>query len=203
MARVKILISDIRSSKTDNEIQQNCFLYFAYGSNMLTARLHKRCPSARSLGKAVAPGFILRFWKRSKDGSAKATLVKTDEAEKRAYGVLFEIAQSERTRLDKSEGAGQGYNRDDAFPVLRVAGGKRAIVSTYQATPRACDKNLVPYDWYRDLILAGALQHGLPDAYVAELRKAVVRPDPEPQRKSRQEALDVLRCVGFQQPLQP
>ena len=129
--------------------------------------------------------------------------METDEADKRAYGVLFEIAQSERTRLDNFEGAGQGYNRDDAFLVLRVAGGKRVIVSTYRATPQACDKNLIPYDWYRGLILAGAVQHRLPDAYIAELRDAVVRPNPEPQRKSRQEALDVLRCVGFQQPLQP
>ena len=157
------------------------------------------------MGTAVAPGLALRFWKRSKDGSAKATLVRTDEEdkteEKTAYGILFEIAQSERAKLDKFEGAGHGYDRDDTFPVLRLADGKRTIVSTYQATPQACDKNLIPYDWYRDLILAGAIQHGLPDAYVAELRKVIVHPDPRPQRRSRHEALDLLRCVGFQEPL--
>ena len=63
-------IFDVGLNHLENELQLNSSLYFAYGSNMLTARLHKRCPSARILGTAVAPGLVLRFWKRSKDGSA-------------------------------------------------------------------------------------------------------------------------------------
>jgi hypothetical protein len=51
------------------------FLFFAYGSNMLTERLRERCPDARPLGTAIARGYLLSFSKRSKDGSAKATLV--------------------------------------------------------------------------------------------------------------------------------
>ena len=207
VARVTILDSnekliELEQSAMD-QMRENSVLYFAYGSNMLTERLHKRCPNARPLGNAVAHGFSLRFCKRSKDGSAKATLVKTDEREQPAYGVLFELSQSEQARLDKSEGEGLGYDRDDAFTVFRLADGEEAIASTYRASRQACDEGLIPYDWYRALILAGAFQHGLPDTYIAELRRTIVWSDPQPQRHSRQEALDVLKCVGFHPLQQP
>lgn len=187
----------IRFAEAMSQMQERTFLYFAYGSNMLTERLHKRCPSARPLGNAVAEGFSLSFSKRSKDGSGKAMLVKTDEVTQTAYGVLFEISQNERTKLDKAEGEGKGYKRDDAFRVVRIADGKELTISTYQASPQVCDKGLVPYDWYHALILAGALQHHLPDLYINELRNVAVQKDPKPERLERQQALRVLECAGF------
>jgi len=42
--------------------EETC-IYFAYGSNMLTARLQERCSSARPLGTAIARGFVLSFSK--------------------------------------------------------------------------------------------------------------------------------------------
>jgi gamma-glutamylcyclotransferase len=185
-----------------NQTREGTFFCFAYGSNMLTEWLHTRCPSARPLGNAIARGFSLSFSKRSRDGSAKATLVKAEESEQAACGVLFQIPHSEQTALDKAEGKGKGYDRDDAFIVVRLVDGKEMTSSTYRASPRRCDEDLVPYEWYHALIMAGALQHGLPEGYVAELRQTIVRPDPEPQRDSRQEALRVLRCAGFHQVLE-
>jgi len=164
---------------------------------MLTERLHMRCPTARPIGNAIARGFSLSFSKRSKDGSAKATLVKRGESEQAAYGVLFEISNNEVPGLDKAEGEGKGYDRDDAFIVVSIADGKESTASTYRASPQACDNNLVPYDWYHALILAGALQHGLPEIYVTRLCRAIRRPDPEPQRQCRRDALNVLRSAGF------
>jgi gamma-glutamylcyclotransferase len=180
-----------------NSTREDAFLYFAYGSNMLTEWLHRRCPSARPLDNAIARGFSLSFSKRSRDGSGKAMLVKTGESGQAVYGVLFEISRSEQTKLDEAEGTGRGYDRDDAFIVSRLADGKEVTASTYRASPQGCNERLVPFDWYRALVLAGALQHGLPDRYVAELRRRVVRPDPEPLRASRLEALRVLRCARF------
>lgn len=51
------------------------FLYFAYGSNMLPARLLGRCPSAKVVRTGVARAWSLAFSEASKDGSGKATLV--------------------------------------------------------------------------------------------------------------------------------
>jgi hypothetical protein len=123
--------------------------------------------------------------------------VKTGESGQTAYGVLFELSRSEQANLDKAEGEGKGYDRDDAFMVARLADGVETTASTYRASRQACDEGLVPYGWYYALILAGALQHGLPGTYVAELRQTAIRPDPEPQRDSRQEALKVLACAGY------
>ena len=36
------------------------FLFFAYGSDMLTERLRERCPEARPLGAAIARGARIR-----------------------------------------------------------------------------------------------------------------------------------------------
>ena len=173
------------------------FLYFAYGSNMLTERLHVRAPSARPLGGVAARGFTLSFSKRSVDGSAKATLVASSDAAAAVPGVLFEIARSDLPRLDAVEGTGKGYDRHDAFAVARIADGGEATVTTYVAPPHARDERLQPYDWYLALTLAGAMQHGLPEAHIAALRRIVARPDPEPLRQMRQEALAVLRLAGF------
>ena len=46
-------------------------VYFAYGSNMSTARLRGRVPSCKPLGVATLPGHALRFHKRSADKSGK------------------------------------------------------------------------------------------------------------------------------------
>lgn len=51
------------------------FLYFAYGSNMLTSRLLARCRSAKTVGLATCLGHRLTFEKRSIDGSGKATML--------------------------------------------------------------------------------------------------------------------------------
>ncbi len=46
---------------------------FAYGSNLCQRRMVARVPSARVVGVGRLSGHILRFHKRSTDGSAKAT----------------------------------------------------------------------------------------------------------------------------------
>ena len=80
------------------------FIYFAYGSNMLTERLRmrKRCPSAEPIGVAEAQGYRLVFKKESEDGSSKATLARGEHSDK-VYGVLFQINKAELGRLDAEE----------------------------------------------------------------------------------------------------
>ena len=166
---------------------------------MLNERLNKRCPSARPIGTAVAPSHYLCFKKRSVDGSGKATLVSDGGLGQVGRGVLFEIAEDERDKLDQSEG--KGYWRNDDFAVLRSDHDDHLTVSVYLA--EICCDGLVPYDWYRALVLAGAIQHQFPEQYITELRCVVVAPDPDPSRKGRQEALRILECAGFGHLLDP
>ncbi len=144
-------------------------LYFAYGSNMSSRRLRARVPEARAIEPAHLPGRLLALNKRGRDGSAKANLVDAPDA--RVWGVLYELAVVDWERLDPYEG---GYERV-RVEVVRAGGGiveAGAYVST-RITPEP-----VVYDWYRELLLEGAREHGLPDDYQALLAALPTRPDP-------------------------
>ena len=170
------------------------FLYFAYGSNMLPARLLARCPSARTLGLAYTRGYSLAFSKKSRDGSSKATLVA--EAEKVTPGVLFEIGLSEKAALDRAEGAGQGYDRIDNFPVFAANVDQPThVATTYLATSH--DAALKPYDWYLALVIAGAQHHRLGEDDIERLRQVVFVVDLDTDRPSRRDALAALTDTGI------
>lgn len=160
--------------------------YFAYGSNMLTRRLSapSRAPSAKHAGIGYLEGHRLAFDKLSRDGSGKADIEATGISTDRVYGVLFRIASEEEGALDRAEGLGKGY-RKDTISVVTQAGTLSAI--TYIATEKepAC----VPYHWYKALVIAGAVEHGLPPAYLEWLRTVVSQPDPKSERRAENEAL--------------
>ena len=139
-------------------------VYFAYGSNMLTARLRERMPSCKPLGIAKLPGHALRFHKRSKDQSGKCNAFATDD-DQSVMGVLFAFDPAERPTLDKAEGVGNGY--EHATVTVINDQGRRQKVLTYLASPNAIDDSLAPYTWYKDFVLAGCAEHGLPADYVA------------------------------------
>lgn len=172
------------------------FLYFAYGSNMLTERLTaiQRCPSAMPRGIAVARGYSLAFTKPSRDLSGKATLTETDGCHQ--YGVLFEIDDRELSDLDREEGRGNGYERDDLFPVV-LPDGSKINVSTYIASE--CKSGLNPYDWYLALIVAGAKQHNLPVEQIEALQATVFDDVNRNQRaiNGRRNAVTALNLAGF------
>lgn len=171
-------------------------LYFAFGSNMLRERLRveDRCPAARSLGAATAPGHRVTMWKRSsRDGSGKATLVKAEGHT--AHGVLYEIGWEELALLDKSEGVGRGYEREEALVVTWQS--RNVTAHTYIAPPPHVDETLLPFDWYSALCIAGARQHSLPARYIEALQAMPTRPDPIADREHRQRALWLLRQAGF------
>lgn len=156
------------------------FLYFAYGSNMLTRRLLERTPSARVVGVAALPAHELRWHKVSKDGSAKCDIVQSSVPQACVHGVVFEIAAADKAALDIAEGIGMGYKGCDV--VVRTAQGTLEAW-TYRATN--IDPLAKPYSWYKALVVAGAKEHRLPNAYVAALETAAAREDPKPERAAQ------------------
>ncbi len=141
-------------------------LYFAYGSNMKTARLRGRVPSARALGIARLEERRLLVKKRGADGTAKANIVPSRGGV--VWGVLFEIATRDWSRLDRHE---RGYVRTRVL--VRSPTGYACEAITY-VSDRPIDA--VPFDWYRTLLIEGAREHGLPDDYVAHLEALPSRP---------------------------
>lgn len=140
-------------------------IYFAYGSNMLTARLRARMPSCKPIGIATLPGHTLRFHKLSKDGSGKCNVLASGDGDS-VVGVLFSFDLAERATLDKAEGVGNGY--EHAIVTVINEEGRRRKVLTYVADSEHIDDGLKPYTWYKELVLAGAAEHYLPAEYVAD-----------------------------------
>lgn len=163
------------------------FLYFGYGSNMLTARLRRRTPSAEPVGVAILKDHSLKFRKRSVDGSGKCDIVAAPPKHV-VYGVVFRMNASEKNALDTAEGFGKGYDRKSVRVAL-TNGSECECVSYYATTT---DESLTPYDWYLALVSAGAEQHGLPSEYREFISTQISRADLKPDRQSRREALDVL-----------
>ena len=155
---------------------------FAYGSNMLTTRLRdpKRCPSATPIGVAELEGCELRWHKRSTDGSGKCDIVAGASAEARVFGVLYQIATSEKQALDKAEGLGKGYKEID---VEVVCNGRAVAAKAYQGTN--IDATLKPYTWYRAFVVAGAKEHGLPREYIDRLARVAANEDTDRVRHDR------------------
>ena len=146
--------------------------YFAYGSNMLEERLtsSNRVPNAVFKATCSVQGYILRFHKRSTDGSGKCNIVKADSARDVVYGVVFEVPDNQLEALDSAEGVGHGYHHDNNIPV-RLADGTEMSMLTYVADIDSIDDTLIPYVWYHRLVIAGAEQHRLPEEYISNLRR--------------------------------
>jgi gamma-glutamylcyclotransferase (GGCT)/AIG2-like uncharacterized protein YtfP len=166
--------------------------YFAYGSNMLEQRLRDpaRAPSAVFVGVGTVRGFRLVFHKAGLDGSGKCTLDVTHQDSDAAYGVVFEIDDAHWPRLDEAEGVrGGGYSRE-TMRVELAACGTWVPAHAYLANRQAVDPSCVPFEWYKALVVAGALEHGLPDDYIRALQDVAAARDPDDGR--REAALAVL-----------
>jgi gamma-glutamylcyclotransferase (GGCT)/AIG2-like uncharacterized protein YtfP len=163
------------------------FPYFAYGSNMLTRRLAARTPSATVVTTGYVDGYRLAFDKVSTDGSGKCDIERTGNSSDRVYGVLFSIAESEADALDDAEGLGHGYRKGEV-QVVTPHGTSQALA--YFATRK--DTRLIPYHWYKDLVVQGAIEHALPISHIEKLRAIRSQPDLNASRRARNEALLAL-----------
>lgn len=156
-------------------------LHFAYGSNLLVPRIRlpERSPNARPVTIAWLDDWRLSFEKRSTDGSGKATVRRAPTGH-RVHGMLYELPHSEGLCLDRAEGP--GYTRH-TVQVTTATG--LLSVWLYLAKEHAIDPSAVPFTWYRDLVVAGARQHGFPKTYIQRLLDIKAKDDTDPQRAHR------------------
>lgn len=154
---------------------ESCFRYFAYGSNMSLRRLTApdRAPSSRALCSGYVTGRRLTFDKVGRDGTAKCDCEHTGDHNDRVYGVVFAIDAGDRARLDAIEGLGVGYD-DQMVDVVTSDGVVPAW--TYVATIK--DAALKPYHWYKQHVLLGAREGGLPPDYIDRIEMVESIDDP-------------------------
>jgi gamma-glutamylcyclotransferase len=139
-------------------------LYFAYGSNMSSAQLHAWDTPHRALGPAELPDHRLAFLRRSIRWRAGAADIVQAKGES-VWGVLWELPLG-ASELDVKESAGTGYRRR---PVKVLLDGSAVEAMAYEVIEKA-PTELQPRREYVQLMVDGAREHGLPEAWLKRLQ---------------------------------
>ena len=152
-------------------------IYFAYGSNMCTARLARRVPSVRPLGAATLAGHRLAWHLIGADDSGKCNIVATEAPGAIVHGVAFELDADRLEALHAAEGPAYDFLE---LPIEHA--GDTLTAAVYRGRAEWLDDTRVPFDWYRDFVLDGARAHGLPAAWIERLNAVATQVDADSQR---------------------
>jgi hypothetical protein len=132
---------------------------------------------------AVLKDHRLCFNKRStRDHSGKANVERHEGA--KVWGVVYEIPEGELQTLDAKEG---GYGR--RAMAVHISQGIAVEAWVYLARTPDSDPALRPYTWYKRFLVDGAIQHGLPEAYIRVLQAIEADEDPDRDRDRRKRDL--------------
>jgi len=167
--------------------------YFAYGSNLHPVRLIERVPSARLVCAAELAQHKLSFHKKSRDGSSKCNLYKTESDPDIVHGAIYEIDPRHKESLDKFEGNGFGYFDS---PILIKNKGIEYNCFTYLARCSHIADNVIPYHWYKQLVVLGARYLQFPDIYISSIEANESMQDPDEGRKIENAKL-IERVINY------
>ncbi len=168
--------------------------YFAYGSNMSSARLNARVPSAKSLGVFHIPGFHLDFSMHGFDDSAKCNAnkcnannshINSNNTEHKIYGIIFTMAEHERVHLDHAEQLGEGYELIETIAYDDHGN----IQECFLYTALRKHEHLKPYCWYKNHVITGAKEAQLPSHIIEHIESFETMRDPDEQRHQEQMAI--------------
>ena len=151
--------------------------YFAYGSNLLFARLYARCSTIVHIGVGRLERHRLTFNKPGGDNSGKCGIEEVDSDEF-VLGVLYQMDKNEKPVLDKIEGNGRGYI--DREVRVHTASGTMDCFTYY---PTVFNAELRPYDWYKAFVLEGARENSFPMHYMEMIAAVESTPDPHHRRR--------------------
>jgi gamma-glutamylcyclotransferase (GGCT)/AIG2-like uncharacterized protein YtfP len=161
------------SASADEMIE--AMLYFAYGSNLDSAQMRQRCPSARFVAVAKLPDHQLAFTRYAKDRGC-GTCDGVPEAGQDIWGVVFDISEADLRRLDESEGyqprrplKENAYLREQR-EVLRD-GKKDEPVQVWLYFANREPNPPLPNAAYMKQLVEGAKFWGLPEEYQARLKR--------------------------------
>lgn len=161
--------------------------YLAYGSNLHPRRLQQRVPSARLLDTVAIMGWQLNFHKRGQDMSAKCNIIQTGRTADVVYGAWYEMLASEKEQLDKIEGLQTGYR------IAQIEIADLGVAFFYVAEEDFIDNELLPFDWYKELVIAGARFHVFPETYLTQIADIKVIKDTDAVRQ--QSNLAILNTI--------
>jgi gamma-glutamylcyclotransferase (GGCT)/AIG2-like uncharacterized protein YtfP len=155
--------------------------YFAYGSDMFSKALGIHVPSNKFYSIGSLEGYALKFHKNGIDNSGECNAAFTNDSDDIVYGIIYDIDEKEKVKLDKAYGIGEGCNEDKVV-INTKAGEVEALM--YETDPDFIDDSLQPFNWYKDFVLKGATENDLPPEYIKEIEKIESRADPNIKRSN-------------------
>lgn len=159
--------------------------YFAYGSNLASARLLQRTPDARVGCVAIFPEHRLCWRKNDNGQSGKCDIEPTGVAQHRVYGVVYQLNETDMFELDRYEISGYGYERRN----IRVNALHDEVIEAFTYFALDIDHSRQPFHWYKEHVLRGALEHGFPLHYVQQIRSTASIDDHDAERHRRELAI--------------
>lgn len=140
------------------------FFYFSYGSNLLKERIHVGVSEAVFISIGVLNNFELSFFDDSKRWKGALASIEPKEGS-RVFGCIWRVPYSLLDALDIQE---TGYHRL-MIQVLSYSSMHRTfncLTYQYSNTNRVV---AAPSPHYKEVIIAGAVEHKLPNEYIERL----------------------------------
>jgi cation transport regulator ChaC len=142
--------------------------YFAYGSNLCTARMAKRTGEIRRALPARLPDYRLAFNKRASEGGVFANIVPAKG--QCVWGVIYLCGPEAIANLDRHEGVSGGHYEHRDVEVA-TEDGRRIRALAYLAGADFVVEGGCPSAEYLERILAGARERGLPQQYIERIER--------------------------------
>ncbi|MEM7705280.1 MAG: gamma-glutamylcyclotransferase family protein [Pseudomonadota bacterium] len=166
-----LLDTDLVFGVSAEILQERGQLYFAFGSNMDTARMNKRCPSARPLALGKVRGRELRFNIMGTIGEGKnggiANIVSADSS-KSVYGIVFCVDKVELAALNDLE-TSMGYRVENFDVEIDGKFEVKAVAYTTEGEP----DNFAPTAAYKQFIENALERNKFPEHYKKEVHRVM------------------------------
>uniref|UniRef100_A0A8C6M5A9 Gamma-glutamylcyclotransferase n=1 Tax=Nothobranchius furzeri TaxID=105023 RepID=A0A8C6M5A9_NOTFU len=145
-----------------------CFLYFAFGSNLLKERLHLANPTATFVSTGRLKDYKLNFGLWGENVTTRwhggvGTIEYSPGAE--VWGVIWSLNNEDLANLDSQEGVKDGFYTPLTVSVETDKG--PVVCRTYQMNNFYAT---VASPQYKEVVCLGAVQNNLPDEYVTRLK---------------------------------
>jgi hypothetical protein len=132
--------------------------YFAYGSNLCSRQMARRCPDAVDPRPAVLRD---HDWLINQRGVATVESFSGNQV----HGVLWQLSDDDLAALDNAEGVPVRYRRDLLTVSTHDGPSDAWVYIDHRVTPGP------PRHGYLERIIGGALEHGLPERWIEFLSR--------------------------------
>lgn len=160
--------------------------YFAYGSNMQTATLcGRRRVAYRQAVPVRVPDWRLVLDKPPLISLAHSFANIVPEPGAEVLGVCYELTIEDHDHVELTEGVRIGNYDSVEVHAWPLAEASDAPLRARSLSSAKRDDRLKPSTRYMQLLIEGALEHGLPEHYITALRAMPAEPEKAAARAAR------------------